>query len=210
MFSNPTQYTFKYILVGDSCVGKSCLLLQFTNHRFEHMHDMTIGVEFGTYLHTLDNGDIIKLQIWDTAGQESFKSITKSYYRHSVCALVVFDVTDEKSYKNVVGWINDVKAYAHSPITIVLVGNKCDLEDKRKIKSVDAERFAKENDISYIETSARTSMNVKLAFLQPIHQIYKLIKEGKIDIPHTGSNRLSVLALIEQKKEENNGFCGSC
>ena len=214
MFLSPTQYTFKYILVGDSCVGKSCLLLQFTNHRFEHMHDMTIGIEFGTYLHTLDDGNIIKLQIWDTAGQESFKSITRSYYRNSVCALVVFDVTDETSYKNVIGWISDVKAYNFSPVTIVLIGNKCDLEDKRKIKRSDAERFAKENGVDYIETSARTSMNVNNAFLNSVPQIYKSIKEGKLDISHIGSNRSSVLTLREEKKEDddsyNHNYCSAC
>ena len=87
------QYIFKYIIVGESCVGKSCLLLQFIDGRFKDAHDLTIGVDFGSKCIKLDDGTNVKVQIWDTAGQESFRSITRSYYRGSICALLVYDIT---------------------------------------------------------------------------------------------------------------------
>jgi len=174
---------------------------------------MTIGVEFGTHTHTLDNGDTVKLQIWDTAGQESFKSITRSYYRNSVCALVVFDVTDESSFKNVSGWINDVKTYSHLPVTIVLVGNKCDLENKRKVKREDAEKFARDRDMPYYETSAKTGQNVNLAFLKIVRPIYDKIKDGTLDITYGGSMSASVISLnksLSDSKDDSKSYCSGC
>ena len=87
------SYVFKYIIVGDSSVGKSCLLLQFTDQRFKAAHDLTIGVEFGARTIPIDKSTNVKLQIWDTAGQESFRSITRSYYRGAICSLLCYDVT---------------------------------------------------------------------------------------------------------------------
>ena len=101
-------YTFKYIIVGDSSVGKSCLLLQFTDKRFKLAHDLTIGVEFGSRLVAVDKNVNIKLQIWDTAGQESFRSITRSYYRGAICSLLVYDITRRASFQNCVKWLEEI------------------------------------------------------------------------------------------------------
>ena len=115
--------------MGDSSVGKSCLLLQFTDKRFKQTHDLTIGVEFGA--RTLQVGkQAVKLQIWDTAGQESFRSITRSYYRGSIGALLVYDVTKRTSFENLQKWLEEMRENAYSKMTIILIGNKVDLDDE--------------------------------------------------------------------------------
>ena len=124
-------YIFKFIIVGDSSVGKSCLLLQFTDNRFKQAHDLTIGVEFGARTLTIDKTTNIKLQIWDTAGQESFRSITRSYYRGAICSLLVYDITRRVSFQNVVRWLEEMREHAYSKMLIILVGNKKDLDSHR-------------------------------------------------------------------------------
>src|SRR3989338_10498987 len=160
-----SQMMFKYIIIGDSGVGKSCLLLQFTDKRFESMHDLTIGVEFGARVVSI-NGQEVKLQIWDTAGQDSFRSITRSYYRGAVGALVVFDVTKRESFEHMQMWIDDANAHSHTPITMMLVGNKIDLENQRVVSKEEAEEFARKKGIFYIDASAKTAENVDSAFIQ--------------------------------------------
>ena len=176
--SNPL--TFKFIIIGSSGTGKSCLLLQFTDKRFESMHDLTIGVEFGARVVSI-NGNEVKLQIWDTAGQESFRSITRSYYRGAVGALVVFDVTKRESFESVSQWIDDANAHSHTPITMMLVGNKIDLENQRVVSREEAEEFARKKGITYIETSAKTAENVDAAFIQSAQSIFKKVSQGEID-----------------------------
>lgn len=121
-------YILKFIIVGDSSVGKSCLLLQFTDNRFKQAHDLTIGVEFGARTLVIDKNTSIKLQIWDTAGQESFRSITRSYYRGAICSLLVYDITRRTSFQNVVRWLEEMREHAYSKMLIILVGNKKDLD----------------------------------------------------------------------------------
>jgi len=123
-------YLFKYIIIGDTGVGKSCLLLQFTDKRFQPVHDLTIGVEFGARMVTID-GKQIKLQIWDTAGQESFRSITRSYYRGAAGALLVYDITRRETFNHLTTWLEDARQHSNSNMTIMLIGNKSDLESRR-------------------------------------------------------------------------------
>uniref|UniRef100_A0A8C5W6M1 RAB2A, member RAS onco family n=1 Tax=Microcebus murinus TaxID=30608 RepID=A0A8C5W6M1_MICMU len=106
-------YLFKYIIIGDTGVGKSCLLLQFTDKRFQPVHDLTIGVEFGARMITID-GKQIKLQIWDTAGQESFRSITRSYYRGAAGALLVYDITRRDTFNHLTTWLEDARQHSNS------------------------------------------------------------------------------------------------
>lgn len=173
------KYTFKYIIVGDSGVGKSCLMMRFIDKRFETSHDLTIGVEFGSYLQQIDN-NVIKLQIWDTAGQESFRSITRSYYRGAIVAIIVFDVTSRKSFENIMSWYQDVINNKTHNITAVLVGNKIDKTDKRQISFDEAQKFASDNDMKYYETSAKDDTNVNDIFLEPAEEIYRQIKNKNI------------------------------
>ncbi len=174
------QYLFKYIIIGDSGVGKSCLLLQFTDKRFEPSHDLTIGVEFGARTIRIEDTPI-KLQIWDTAGQESFRSITRSYYRGATGALLVYDVTRRETFDHVLSWLEDAKENANMAITILLIGNKTDLADKREVKTEEGEALAKEHGLAFIETSAKLNNNVEAAFMNTATAIFQKIKDNQLD-----------------------------
>lgn len=177
---SPYQYLFKYIIIGDTGVGKSCLLLQFTDKRFRTDHDLTIGVEFGARLINIDNKKI-KLQIWDTAGQESFRSITRSYYRGAAGALLVYDVTRRDTFNHLGRWLEEVRQNANPHMTIMLVGNKMDLH-KREVSIQEGEAFAKQNSLIFLETSAKTSANVEQAFIDTAKEIYANIKSNVYDL----------------------------
>lgn len=174
-------YLFKYIIIGDTGVGKSCLLLQFTDKRFQPVHDLTIGVEFGARMITIDNKPI-KLQIWDTAGQESFRSITRSYYRGAAGALLVYDITRRETFNHLAGWLEDARNHANSNMTIMLIGNKCDLAHRRAVTFEEGQQFAKENGLIFMETSAKTAQNVEEAFINTASKIYKKIEQGIFDV----------------------------
>ncbi|KAF0989486.1 hypothetical protein HZS_3431 [Henneguya salminicola] len=174
------SYLFKYIVIGDTGVGKSCLLLQFTDKRFQPVHDLTIGVEFGSRVINIDNKDI-KLQIWDTAGQESFRSITRSYYRGAAGALLVYDITRRETFSHLVTWLDDVRQHASPNIVIMLIGNKCDLEDKREVKREEGEAFSREYGLIFMETSAKAATNVEDSFIGMAKEINKKIMDGMID-----------------------------
>eukprot|EP00002_Diphylleia_rotans_P038221 TRINITY_DN8673_c0_g2_i1.p1 TRINITY_DN8673_c0_g2~~TRINITY_DN8673_c0_g2_i1.p1 ORF type:complete len:220 (-),score=63.31 TRINITY_DN8673_c0_g2_i1:971-1630(-) len=179
-------YLFKYIIIGDSGVGKSCLLLQFTDKRFQPVHDMTIGVEFGARMITID-GKQIKLQIWDTAGQESFRSITRSYYRGAAGALLVYDITRRETFSHLTNWLEDARQHANQNMTIMLIGNKSDLEHRRQVSVEEGQQFAKENNLVFMETSAKTAAGVEDAFINTAKQIYDKIQEGLFDITSESS-----------------------
>jgi len=173
-------YLFKYIIIGDSSVGKSCLLLQFADKRFKADHDTTIGVEFGSKNVQIKD-KTLKLQIWDTAGQESFRSITRSYYRGSIGALLVYDVTRRETFEGLTKWLDETRNYANDKTLIILIGNKTDLGDKREVSTEEGERFAKENGIFFMETSAKTAFNVEAAFHKTAEEILGRIDSGAID-----------------------------
>uniref|UniRef100_A0A9L0R1Y9 RAB2A, member RAS onco family n=1 Tax=Equus caballus TaxID=9796 RepID=A0A9L0R1Y9_HORSE len=162
-------------------VGKSCLLLQFTDKRFQPVHDLTIGVEFGARMITID-GKQIKLQIWDTAGQESFRSITRSYYRGAAGALLVYDITRRDTFNHLTTWLEDARQHSNSNMVIMLIGNKSDLESRREVKKEEGEAFAREHGLIFMETSAKTASNVEEAFINTAKEIYEKIQEGVFDI----------------------------
>ncbi|OCT74757.1 hypothetical protein XELAEV_18033744mg [Xenopus laevis] len=162
-------------------VGKSCLLLQFTDKRFQPVHDLTIGVEFGARMITID-GKQIKLQIWDTAGQESFRSITRSYYRGAAGALLVYDITRRDTFNHLTTWLEDARQHSNSNMVIMLIANKSDLESRREVKKEEGEAFAREHGLVFMETSAKTASNVEEAFINTAKEIYEKIQEGVFDI----------------------------
>lgn len=172
-------YMFKYIIVGDSNVGKSCLLLSFTDRRFRDHHDVTIGVEFGSRTIHID-GLPMKIQIWDTAGQESFRSITRAYYRGATGCLLVYDISRRETFDHTMQWLQDVRSHSGSKTVIMLVGNKSDLP-RKQVSHKEGEQFAKDNGLVFIETSAKTTNNVDEVFLETAREIHKNIKNGVLD-----------------------------
>jgi len=176
------DYLFKYIIIGNSGVGKSCTLLQFTDNEFQNSHEVTIGVEFGTQTIELENKEkkIIKIQIWDTAGQECFRSITRSYYRGAAVAILIYDITNSKSFKDISNWLKELLLNSENKMTIAIVGNKSDLSDKRQVSRKEAQEFAEENGCMFIETSAKDSTNINKLFKQTSLDVYKKMNKGSI------------------------------
>ncbi|KAJ2780960.1 ras GTPase [Coemansia javaensis] len=164
------DYLFKLLLIGDSGVGKSCLLLRFADDTYTESYISTIGVDFKIRTIELD-GKTVKLQIWDTAGQERFRTITSSYYRGAHGIIVVYDVTESESFGNVKQWLQEIDRYASEGVNKLLVGNKSDLADKRAVDFTEAQEFAKSLNLSFLETSAKDSSNVENAFLTMARQI---------------------------------------
>jgi len=175
------SYLFKIIIIGDTGVGKSCLLLNFIDKRFREEHDLTIGVEFGTKI--IDaGGQKVKLQIWDTAGSESFRSITRSYYRGAAAALLVYDSTRRESFVNIMEWLNEARYNGNPDMSISLVGNKIDLQEEKVIGTEEAQAFARDNGLLFTETSAKTGAGVWEAFQLTAKDLCKRIEEGNIDV----------------------------
>ena len=173
--------TYNYILciiLKRIAVGKSCILSQFTDNKFREQHEITIGVEFESKTIEI-NGKFIKIQVWDTAGHEAFQSITRTYYKGAVGALLVYDITRRDTYDHLVKWLGEVKENASKDITIILIGNKNDLESQRQVKYKEGESFAKENNLLFLETSAKTSNNIVEAFnLSALNILNKILKTG--------------------------------
>ena len=168
------DYLIKYVIVGDSAVGKSNLLLRFTQGSFNSAYQLTIGVEFGSGRIVVGN-EIFRVQIWDTAGQENFRSITRSYYKNSACALLVYDISKKESFESIQSWIDDCKSAAPETVLMVLVGNKSDLTDERKVSEEEGREFAEKNGLLFFETSAKTGENVKEVFQESTAEIAKRI-----------------------------------
>lgn len=157
------DHLFKLVLIGDSGVGKSCLLLRFADDSFTDTYISTIGVDFRFRTVTIDN-ITVKLQIWDTAGQERFRTITSAYYRGAHGIIVVYDITNKESFGNIEEWLSEVNRHATEDTQKVLVGNKCDLVEKREVLISEAQDLAKKKEMAFLETSAKIATNVEEAF----------------------------------------------
>ncbi|XP_029372555.1 ras-related protein Rab-1B-like isoform X1 [Echeneis naucrates] len=172
------DYLFKLLLIGDSGVGKSCLLLRFSDDTYTDSYISTIGVDFK--IRTIDmDGKTVKLQIWDTAGQERFRTITSSYYRGAHGIIIVYDITEQESFNNVRQWLDEIERYACENVSRLLVGNKSDLVSKKVVDAATAQDLASSLRIPFLETSSKTSDNVEKAFLTMASEIHKrLASEG--------------------------------
>jgi Ras-related protein Rab-2A len=200
--STQEEQLFRIIIVGDTGVGKSCLLLRFSEDKFNENHDVTIGVEFGTRSLKVDN-QLIKLQIWDTAGSESFRSITRSFYRRADGVLLVYDVTARHTFENCSYWMSEIRQNGNEDVIIFLIGNQADLVSQNEPAEVavkDAQAFVKENGLSgFIETSAKSGMNVENAFKEFCKVLVGKWKERQESEP---APKPQMISLTQQTKKE--------
>ncbi|TFK77129.1 ras-domain-containing protein [Pluteus cervinus] len=182
------DFLMKYIVIGEAATGKSCLLHHFTHNSFKDHSQHTIGVEFSSRLVKLGEKRI-KLQLWDTAGQERFRSVTRSYYRGAAGAILVYDITNRESFKNLSRWLADARALASPHLVCVLVGNKSDKEEEREVEWSEASRWAAENGecLHFLEASSLTGDNVEAPFLLAARAILLSIESGILDPEKAGS-----------------------
>ncbi|TDL26432.1 ras-domain-containing protein [Rickenella mellea] len=154
------QYQFKLVLLGESAVGKSSLVLRFVKDQFDDYRESTIGAAFLTQTVNLDDGSTVKFEIWDTAGQERYKSLAPMYYRNANCAVVVYDITQPSSLEKARTWIRELQRQADPSIVITLCGNKSDLAARRQVTQEEAQKYAEEEGLMWGETSAKTGEGV--------------------------------------------------
>lgn len=192
------DYLIKLLLIGDSGVGKSCLLLRFSDDSFTPSFITTIGIDFKIRTIELD-GKKIKLQIWDTAGQERFRTITTAYYRGAMGILMVYDVTDEKSFVNIRNWMRNIEQHASEDVNKMLIGNKCDLNDKRIVDFERGKTLADECKIEFMETSAKNATNVDSAFIA----MAKLVKKRLIDTAESPPDEERIKLKKDPAKQQN-------
>ncbi|KDE09285.1 rab family, other [Microbotryum lychnidis-dioicae p1A1 Lamole] len=200
----PELYDFllKFIIIGDSGVGKSCLMHHFLNESVRDPSPHTIGVEFSSTLMRLPsstpiaagasgsratNSKTLKVQLWDTAGQERFRSVTRNYYRGACGAIVVYDITSRKSFESLGQWLADARALASPDLAVVLVGNKLDQEEWRQVPYLEASRWAQDHGIMFMETSSLSGENVEQPFILLARSILLAIESGQLDPEKTGS-----------------------
>lgn len=164
-------------------MGKTCLLLQYANQTFTPNFISTIGIDF-KIKHCVIDGSRVKLQIWDTAGQERFRTITTSYFRGAQGIMLVYDVTDRKTYENIKSWVSQIKMHADSNVNQILVANKCDLAE-RLVTYEEGEALAKQFGMKFVETSAKTNTNVEEAFIQIASEVKDRLSK---QVNNTGNN----------------------
>jgi small GTP-binding protein len=201
----------KLLLIGDSSVGKSSLLVRFADDKFSPDYMSTIGIDYK--IKTFNIGETrVKMEVWDTAGQERFRTITKAYYRGAMGVLLVYDVTSEKSFKQIQGWINLIKKHAESDVCVLLVANKCDAVDSaRAISETRVKAFATEVGLKTIETSALSGLNVEKTFEIIGQDVLDKLAEKKKKVG--GTNRTVSLGnngKLDDGRAEERGSGPSC
>ncbi len=208
-----TQYdlSFKCIVIGDSGVGKSSLTNKATNNIFDDNYKATVGFEFFTFNIKI-NDTIIKLQVWDTCGQELYRSLITNFYRNSSLALIVYSVTSERSFTNIDTWLQELRTHSNPDVKMILIGNKIDLIEQRVISKEQGELFAKKNNMNlFIETSAKAGINAQNTFVQMAYILYQdYLKYKNNDDLSSDSTYKTVETTgktIENKKQVKSGCC---
>ena len=163
----------KLVLLGDTAVGKSCLVVRFVRDEFFEYQEPTIGAAFLTQAVALEDNTTVKFEIWDTAGQERYRSLAPMYYRAAAAAIVVYDITNRSSFEGAKSWVRELQRRGEPNVVIALAGNKVDLEFRRKVKIEEAQAYAEENNLIHMETSARDAKNVKELFKEVAKRIPK-------------------------------------
>ena len=201
------DYLFKLIIVGDTNVGKTNIMSKYIRDQFNFNSKSTIGVEFGTKIITIENKKI-KAQIWDTAGQERYKSITSAYYKGAKGALVVYDITNKFTFDSVDKWVQDLNSYGDKNLTLLLVGNKSDLEEKRQVNKDEGEEKARSFGLGFIETSACSGDNIDQAFdimLKEVLKKYMVENDINNDEFEGGSGK--TIELVKKSDNKKKGCC---
>ena len=170
--ADSAEMIFKIIIIGDSTTGKTNILSKFLYNKFEKVSKATIGVELGCKTFDINNSKV-NAQIWDTAGQEKYRSMTKAYYKGAQGALIVYDITKKYTFENIDNWIAELKNATDKKVTTMLIGNKNDLEEFREVKKEEGEKKAKEYGLAFLETSALSGNNIEKAFKKLIEEVYK-------------------------------------
>jgi small GTP-binding protein len=199
--SSESSKTFKILTIGESGVGKTCILRRFVENKFLKNHLATIGIDFKTKTLNINNQEI-KLKIWDTAGQESFRNITTQYYKGADGIVLIYDVTDDASYEKIRDWMEQILSNTkREDIGLVLLGNKCDMEP-RAVTEEQGNKMAEELKVSYFETSALTGQGINEAFNELTRDIMK--RKG---VDNGGNENLELKNNISKKKKDGNGCC---
>ena len=173
---------YKVLLLGDSSVGKTCVLLRYCDKTFQEAHLSTIGLDYRLKTMTLENGKNIKLQIWDTAGQDRFRAITKNYYKGANGIILIYDVTNLQTYENVKNWINQIREEANPNVVIYLAGNKIDVnEELRVVRTEEGQKIADEYNLPFYETSAKSGININEIFEDLVKKVDEIY--SKLEVP---------------------------
>jgi len=206
--SSSYDLLYKIIIIGDTCVGKSNILTRYLKNEFKENSKSTVGVELGSKFLKV-KGIGAKVQIWDTAGQERYRSITSSYYKGSHGCFIVYDITSETSFDNVEKWYEQAQKEASKDISVILVGNKCDLENERKVPKEKGEEKAKSFKCPFFETSALSKVNINEIFNEMVNNIYErtggVKNEDEDDIEIINENEKAVSLNPEPPKKQ--GCC---
>ena len=190
------EFMYKILLLGDSSVGKTCILTRYADNTFQEEHMATIGLDFKIKSVNLDNGKTIKVQIWDTAGQDRFKSITKNYYKGAHGIILIYDVTKRKTFDNLKNWIDTIKEEVSDKVSVILIGNKIDNIDNRVVTTQEGQGIANEYNLPFYEASAKTGDNIDIAFNDLIKKVVDIF--GKYE--EKGKK-------LGKKKKKKNGCC---
>jgi len=188
------DYLFKLVIIGDSGVGKSSILTQFTDRIYADDYISTIGIDFK--IRTIDlDGKIVKLQLWDTTGQERFRTITTSYYRGSHGIIIVYDVCNRQSFNRVPNWLGEVRKYVDVPL--LLIGNKIDIKQTIEVTTEEGEKMAKDLGMAFVETSAKSNINITHAFLQIAQEMQTRCSNipNILNIPNNSNNKTPIILL---------------
>ena len=199
------DYLLKYIIIGDVNVGKTNLLLRYAHGQFRSDYNVTVGVEFGAKNEIIGD-NIYRIQVYDTAGAENFRSVTRTYYKSCVCAIIVYDITNRESFNNVNVWVEDCKNETAKTIQIVLVGNKTDLEDKRQVDTEEGEQLAEKYGILFYETSAKTGDNVNEILHMSAEEIAKKIEQDYYELDSEDCGiKVGKNVQVKQTQNKNGG-----
>jgi small GTP-binding protein len=188
---------FKYIVIGATGVGKTSIVRRLTDNRFVPNTHTTVGIEYFTHVATID-GRAIKMLIWDTAGQERFYTIAKSYFRAALGVILVFDITDRKTFDSLPRWLRDARTEADPHCTIILVGNKTDSAPSRVVSAEEGQEFAKRHELTYIETSAVDGTGIESVFHRTAQDLLKKVLAGQV----SGGTTVTSVGVTTPASEE--------